>query len=102
MEQVFGKLVDLQQMAIYLGVLVVATGMVVLGLVGLGWFVVQWWRHKDREKKSLESVLIQVAVPRDNEIKIDAAEQMIAALASVGKSGFKSNFESQNHFSFEI
>src|SRR3989344_2342346 len=45
-----------------------------------------WVRNKDREARSLEFVLLQVAVPRDNEIKIDAAEQMFASLYSVYKS----------------
>ena len=79
MDQLLGRLADLQTLALYLGVLLVLVGLAVLGLVGLGWLAMQWWRHKDREKLSLESVLLQVAVPRDNEVKIDAAEQMFAA-----------------------
>ncbi len=102
MDQAFEKLADLQTLALYLGVLLLLVGISVLGLTGLVWLVMQWWRHKDREKLSLESVLLQVAVPRGNEIKIDAAEQMFAAFASVSKSGFKSNFQPYNHFSFEI
>src|SRR3989344_3399767 len=51
---------------------------------------------------SLEFVLLSVAVPRDNEIKIDAAEQMFSSLASVYKGGTFSFLKPQDHFSFEI
>ena len=61
-----------------------------------------FFRHRAREKRSLDSVLVQVAVPRDNEIKIDAAEQMFAALYSIKKGGFASGFDIQDTISFEI
>ncbi len=96
------QLSQLQDLAIYFGMVLLVMGMVILGVVGLGWFLLQWYRYKDREQKSLESVLLQVAVPRDNEIKIDAAEQMFAALSSTAKSGFWANFKAQDHFSFEL
>ena len=96
------QLAELPNLAAYFGLLLVGAGVVILLLIGLGWLLLQWFRQRHREQKSLESVLLQVAVPRDNEIKIDAAEQMFAALASVGKSGLKSKFSSQPHFSFEI
>src|SRR3989344_3352470 len=51
---------------------------------------------------SLGFVLLSVAVPRDNEIKIDAAEQMFSSLASVYKGGGFAFFKPQDHFSFEI
>lgn len=67
-----------------------------------GWAWVLWMRNKDREERSLDFVLMIVAVPRDNEIKIDAAEQMFASLASVYKGGSFSFLKPQDHFSFEI
>ena len=96
------QLGQLQDLAVYVGAVLLAVGIVVLGVTGLGWFVLQWYRYRDREQKSLESVLMQVAVPRDNEVKIHAAEQMFAALSSIAKSGFKSKFNAQDHFAFEI
>src|SRR3990167_1936578 len=54
---------------------------------GVGWLWVLWMRNKDREEKSLDFVLLKIAVPRDNEIKIDAAEQMFSSLYSIYKSG---------------
>lgn len=61
-----------------------------------------WLRNRDREKESLESTLIQVSLPRDNEIKIDAAEQMFSALAAVGKHPKWYQFTRPPHITFEI
>ena len=60
------------------------------------------FKYRKREEKSLDSVLLEVAVPRDNEIKIDAAEQMFAALYSIRKSGWKQKFDIPETLSFEI
>nr|MDQ3008371.1 type IV secretion system DNA-binding domain-containing protein [bacterium] len=43
-----------------------------------------------------------VRLPRDNEIKIDAAEQMFAGLYSLKKNGFWSWLKTEDIFSFEI
>ncbi len=72
------------------------------GLAGLGYIVFLLWKYRDREERSLDYVLLQVAVPRDNEIKIDAAEQLFASLHSIYKSGFWSFLKPQPHVSFEI
>ncbi len=58
-----------------------------------------FYKNRNREKESLDSVLLQVALPRDNEIKIDAAEQLFSSLASIKKGGF---LKLQPHISFEI
>jgi hypothetical protein len=81
-----------------------ALALVVLGGLALivGWVWVIWMRNKDREEKSLDFVLLSIAVPRDNETKIDAAEQMFASLASVHKGGTFSFLKPQDYFSFEI
>ncbi|MFZ5845484.1 MAG: type IV secretory system conjugative DNA transfer family protein, partial [Patescibacteria group bacterium] len=73
-----------------------------LGLGVLGYLVFLFWKYRDREERSLEYVLLQVAVPRDNEIKIDAAEQMFASLHAIYKSGFGAFLTPQEHLSFEI
>ena len=74
--------------------------LVLAAVVGYAWIL--WMRHKDREERSLEFVLLQIAVPRDNEIKIDAAEQMFSSLYSVYKSGTLSFLKPQDHLSLEI
>jgi len=58
-----------------------------------------WFKNRGREKVSLESVLLQVALPRDNEIKIDTAEQLFSSLSAIGKGGM---FKLPPHLSFEI
>ena len=68
----------------------------------LYWVVVLWLRHRTRESDSLNAVLLQVTVPRENEIKIDAAQQMFASLAAIRGSGKFENFKPQPHLSFEI
>ncbi|MDO8452515.1 MAG: type IV secretion system DNA-binding domain-containing protein, partial [bacterium] len=75
----------------------------VAGAVWLGAYAgVLYSRHKKREERSLDSVLLEIAVPRDNEVKIDAAEQMFGAIYSIKKSGWKMRFDSQDTISFEI
>src|SRR3989338_5015349 len=64
--------------------------------------VMFWLKIKNREEKALEYVLLQIAVSRDNEAKIDAAEQFFSAFASLKKSGFKTRVTGQVHLSFEI
>ena len=60
------------------------------------------WKYRDREKRSLEYVLLQVATPRDNETKIDAAEQMFSSLHALYHGGYWSFLKPQDHISFEI
>ncbi|MFH1840651.1 MAG: TraM recognition domain-containing protein [Candidatus Shapirobacteria bacterium] len=71
-----------------------------LALVFYAFFV--WWKYRRREKQSLEYLILQIAVPHDNEIKIDAAEQMFASLASIKKGGWFSFLRPQPHLAFEI
>ena len=68
----------------------------------LAYAVFLLWKYRDREVKSLDYVLLQMAVPRENEIKIDAAEQLFASLYNIRKSGFWSFLTPQPHLSFEI
>lgn len=85
---------------------ILALGLILLG-VGVFLFLkkyfVGWIKYRDREKSSLQYVLLQIKVPRGNEVKIDAAEQLFATLASLRKSGgMLSMFQPQPHLSFEI
>ncbi len=61
-----------------------------------------WFRNRNREPRSLQYILLQVAVPKGNEIKIDAAEQMFASFSSFGKHGIFSFLKPDDHISFEI
>ncbi len=77
-------------------------GLLVLGLFVIGYVAFIFIRHRNREEKSLESVLMQIAVPRGNETKIDAMEQMFSSLSSLKKGGFWQKFSFQPTISFEI
>lgn len=82
----------------------------VLGLAALAIlfapFLIGWIKFRDREKTSLQFILLQVTIPRANEVKIDAAEQLFSAFHSikVGAGWFKalSFLNPQPHISFEI
>lgn len=74
----------------------------IVSLYGFGLLLFLVFRERNRERESLNSTLLQIALPRDNEIKIDAAEQMFAALSSIKKGGTFSFLKSQPHLSFEI
>lgn len=76
----------------------------VIGVIGYfaGYVLFLWYKWRGREKTSLDSVLLQVSLPRDNEIKIDAAEQLFSGFASLRKSGKFANLQPQQHISFEL
>ena len=81
---------------------IAAFGILLLFFVGIfyGIFVLYKWRG--REKRSVDSVLLQIAVPRGNEIKIDAMEQFISSLSAIKKGGMKQKSSVQPTISFEI
>ena len=84
------------------GLTFVALTLFLLGILLLAYFIFLWIKYRGREKNSLESVLLQVAVPKDNEVKIDAAEQFFSSLASISHGGFLSFLKSKESISFEI
>src|SRR3989344_5103045 len=75
-------------------------GVLLLSMLGYG--LLLWYRHRNREARALDFKLLQIAVPRDNETKIDAAEQMMSALYSIKKGGWSQFFKKQPHISFEM
>jgi hypothetical protein len=83
-------------------VAIVSIGLLAVFLAGLFYFLYSLFRSRGREQRSLKSVLLEVAVPRDNEIKIDAMEQLFSSLYSVKKGGWKQKFSEQPAISFEI
>ncbi|MEK7517603.1 MAG: type IV secretion system DNA-binding domain-containing protein [Patescibacteria group bacterium] len=101
MENFSENIMSFNIVSFFTTLLLFLVGIIILGvgLYFLGFFLLIWYRNRDREKTSLESVLLQVALPRDNEIKIDTAEQLFAALSSIGKGGM---FKNPPHLTFEI
>ncbi len=68
----------------------------------VGYFAVLFLKMKKREKISLEMVTLQVKMPKENEIKIDAAEQMFASFAGLKKTGWLSFLEVDDSLAFEV
>ena len=89
-----------------LGALALAVG-IVLGVVAfmavLAFCAVQWWKHRNREAYALDFITLLVKLPRDTEVKVDAAEQMFSGLYALKKAGMVANwFGNEDYFSFEI
>ena len=77
--------------------------LIVAGIgAGIGYLLIIWLRNRGREAQSLDSTLIQVTLPRDNEIKIDTAEQFFTSFAGIKVSGMFSFLKYKPHISFEI
>lgn len=91
-------------MPVFINLILALIGLIALSGLGYGAYYAfrLWLIYRNREEESLGSVLLQIAVPRDNEIKIDAAEQMFASLVALRGSGKFENFKPKPHLSFEI
>jgi hypothetical protein len=85
---------------IFLGL--ISLGLLTLLLAGFGFLAFTIFRWRGREERSIDSVLLRVATPRGNEIRIDAMEQLFASLYSLKKGGWKQRFSVQPTISFEI
>ncbi|MEA2056994.1 MAG: type IV secretion system DNA-binding domain-containing protein [Patescibacteria group bacterium] len=96
---------DLSQLT---GLILSTIGLLFMMIVGLliiavfAYMVFQWLKHRKREEYALSFVNLLVLLPKDNEIKIDAAEQMFAGLSALHKGGVFSFFKKQDIISFEI
>ena len=89
---------------LFLGLIIVIFSLVItFGIIALFlYFGIVWYRNRDRERQSLDSTLLQITMPRDNEIKIDAAEQFFSNFAGIKVSGMFSFLKYRPHISFEI
>ena len=74
----------------------------ILITVGAFYLYIVYVRLKKREKASLEMVTMEVRLPKDNEIKIDAAEQMFTGFSGLAHHGFWSFFDVSDVIAFEI
>ncbi len=83
---------------------VVLAGITLVGLLGYwaGYVLFLLYKYRKREEISLKSVLLQVSLPRENDYKIDSAEQMFAGFAAIRKGGRFSFLSPQPFISFEI
>lgn len=84
-----------------LGILI--SSLIVAGTTGVVLIFALWKKSGERHKKSLDSTLLEVTLPRDNEIKIDAAEQMFSSFTALkGAKGLFSRLKVPDSLSFEI
>ena len=81
---------------------IIFAGVFVLMLVGGFVFFLNYYKGRGREEGSIDSVLLQVAVTKGNEVKIDAMEQLFSSLYSIKKGGWKQKYKEQPTVSFEI
>lgn len=77
-------------------------GLLVFLLAALGYAAFIYFKNRDREAPSIDSVLLQIGLQRNNELKIDVMEQLFASLYSIKKSGWQQKFAIQPTISFEI
>ncbi len=85
--------------------LLIAAGIAALAGIAsylLFYVAVLYSRLKKREKMSLEMITLEVRLSKENEIKIDSAEQMFSSFSSLGGGGFFSFLNVDDVVSFEI
>ncbi len=76
--------------------------LLLLILVAGGYAAFIYFKNRKREERSIDSVLLQIALPRINETKIDVMEQLFSSLHSIEKGGWEQKFDIQPTISFEI
>ncbi|HKB88850.1 MAG TPA: type IV secretion system DNA-binding domain-containing protein, partial [Patescibacteria group bacterium] len=88
----------------FTGIIIAAVLIAVLVflLVAAGYVVFIFFKNRKREESSIDSVLLQIAVPRNNEFKIDVMDQLFSSLYSMKKGGWQQKFDIQPTVSFEI
>ncbi len=75
----------------------------ILVSMGVGYVLVVLIRLKKRENSAYEMTTLEVLLPKENEIKIDVAEQMFSSFASsLSKGGFWDFLEIDDSLCFEI
>src|SRR3990172_7191420 len=102
MEADMGLFTDPASLFLSLIIAIIIVGISVVSMTLLGYLGFLSYKFRDRQQEALESTLIQVALPRDNEIKIDAAEQLFSNFSSLRKGGHFSFLHPQPALSFEI
>lgn len=99
MDSILGGLIESLIISLIIFLAIVLT----LAITALGLYIlVLLTKMQKREQKSLEMVTLEVRVPKDNEIKIDAAEQLFASFSGLGNSGFWSFLEVEDTIAFEM
>ena len=84
-------------------ILVLVFSFVIAVVAGVMFAVAYFLKSKKRHERALETVLLELSLPRENEIKIDAAEQLFSSLISIKKvKGILAFAKLADSISFEI
>lgn len=95
-------LYQLTNAALFVGVVIISLIIAVLMTMLFVYLIILYNRVKKREQSSLEMVTLEVRMPKDNEIKIDVAEQMFASFSALKPTGFWSFLEISDMICMEI
>ncbi|PIT88980.1 MAG: hypothetical protein COU27_02775, partial [Candidatus Levybacteria bacterium CG10_big_fil_rev_8_21_14_0_10_36_7] len=94
---------DIVARLLFLGGVVLAATFASFLTIGFVYLLVVYIRLKKRDQMAYEMTTLEIQMTKDNEIKIDAAEQMFASFSSIKKpSGWFSFLEVGDILSFEI
>ncbi len=75
----------------------------IIGVISAGlYFFYFWWKNRQREHDALNFETLLIRLPKDNEVKVEAAEQMFTALHSLKLDTWQSLTQREPVFSFEI
>jgi hypothetical protein len=88
--------------AIFVGIFIAAITIAVSFTLLFFYLIILYNRLKKREQSSLEMVTLEIKLPKENEIKIDVAEQMFNSFAALKPTGFWSFLEISDMICFEI
>ena len=81
---------------------ILVLALVLVIIAGFIYMLIQWWKHRGREDYALNFVTLMIRLPKENEVKIDAAEQLFASLYSLKKGGWTGWAKAEDVISFEI
>ncbi len=88
--------------AIMVSLIIMALLLAALVTVGVMYILILYHRMKKREKMAYDMVTLEVQIPKENEIKVDAAEQMFSSFGALKKTGFWDFFDVDDVLAFEI
>ena len=90
------------QQVLFIGLVILAAIVAALLTMGFAYLLIVYVRLKKREKMAYEMVTLEVLLPKENEIKIDAAEQMFASFNSLKRNSTFDFLKVEDALAFEI
>lgn len=93
---------DIAAITFFLLFLAMLSGLLAVGISVGAYFLFQNYLFKESKEKALDSTLLQIALPRDNDIKIDAAEQLFSSFAAIHHGGRFAFMHPKPTMTFEI